>query len=221
MIILKTSLSFFILLILAKILGKKQMSQMTFFNYMTGITMGSLAANIISTGDNSIYEEMLGLTWWCGLTAFLGYITLKSGKLRLLIDGQPVILIRKGSFEKESMKKTKMSIEDTLIMLREQNIFSVSEVDYAILEPNGKLSILKKQDYLNPTNLDMKISTLPPKHLPRGIILNSNIVYENLEELGITMDWLKKEMNNQNIKNVEEIFYGEIKSDGSLYIIKH
>lgn len=220
MIILKTTLSFFILLILTRLLGKKQMSQMTFFNYVTGITLGSLAANIISNGDNSTLEEIIGLTWWCVLTAFIAYIALKSSKLRLLFDGQPVILIKKGKFEIKSMKMTKMSIEDILIMLREQNIFSISEVNYAILEPNGKLSVLKKQDYLNPTNINMKIDTYSPKYLPTGVIIDSHIVYEILEELGLSIDWLKNEMKKQNINNVDEIFYGEVQDNGSLYILK-
>lgn len=221
MIILKATLSFFILLILARLLGKKQMSQMTFFNYVTGITIGSLAANIISTDNNSILDEIIGLIWWCILTASLAYITLKSNKLRLLIDGQPVILIKNGEFQKKSMKKTKISIEDLLIMLREQNVFSILEIDYAILEPNGKLSILKKQDYLNPRNMDIKISTDSPKYLPTGIIIDSRIVYKNLVELDLSMDWLERQIKDKNINDIEEIFYAEVQNNGSLYIIKN
>lgn len=220
MIILKTTLSFFILLILTRFLGKKQMSQMTFFNYVTGITLGSLAANIISNGDNSIMEEILGLIWWCGLTASIGFLTLKSAKLRILFEGQPVILIKNGIFQIESMKNTKINIEDILIMLREQNIFSIIEVDYAILEPSGELSVLKKHNFLNPTNDDMKIPTYPSNNLPCGVIMDSNIVYKNLKELELSVDWLEKEMKNQNISSIEEIFYAEVQDNGSLYIIK-
>lgn len=220
MIILKTTLSFFMVLVLAKLLGKKQMSQMTFFNYVTGITLGSLAANIISNGDNSIIEEILGLIWWCGLTGSIGFLTLKSSKLRILFEGQPVILIKNGIFEIESMKSTKMNIEDILIMLREQNIFSILEVDYAILEPSGELSVLKKQNYLNPTNDDMKIPTYSPKNLPSGVIIDSNIVYESLKELDLSVGWLEKEIKYQNISSIKEIFYAEVQDNGSLYIIK-
>lgn len=220
MIFLKTTLSFLMLLILTRLLGKKQMSQMTFFHYVTGITIGSLAANIIASNDNSITDEIIGLIWWCFLTALLAFITLKSAKSRVLIDGQPVILIKNGLFEEVSMKKTRISIEDLLIMLREQNIFSILEIDYAILEPNGKLSVLKKKSYLNPTNADMEIPTSVPKYLPSGIIIDSHIVYKNLQELGLSMDWLEKQMNLQNVKGVDEILYGEIQADGSLYIVK-
>ena len=139
MIILKPTIAFLLLLILARFLGKKQMSQMTFFNYVTGITIGSLAANIITFNDETIWNEVVGLIWWCFLTALLAYITLKSAKLRLLIDGQPDILIKNGVFQKKELKSTGISIEDLTMMLREKDIYSITEVDYAILEPNGAL----------------------------------------------------------------------------------
>lgn len=220
MIILKTTLAFLILLILARLLGKKQMSQITFFNYVTGITIGSLAANIISSNDNSLLDEIIGLTWWCTLTALLAYATLKSEKLRLLVDGQPVILIKNGIFQKESLKTTRISLENLSMMLREQNIFSIQEVDYAILEPNGKLSVLKKQSQLNLTKGDMKIPILNHIYLPYQIIIDSKIVYQNLNKFGLGIEWLEKQLKAQKIDNLDEVFYAEIQSDGSLYIDK-
>lgn len=221
MIFLRTTLAFLSLLILTRLLGKKQMSQMTFFNYVTGITIGSLAADIISTSESSIFDKMLSLILWCALTACLAYITLKFEKLKVVIDGQPVILIRKGILEKDSMKKTRISLEDLSIMLREKNIFSVLEVDYAILEPNGKLSVLQKQAYLNPSKADMDIPILQTKYLPSQIIRNSHLVYENLKELNLSIEWLNTQLKLQNINNIDEVFYAEIQNDGSLYIVKN
>lgn len=220
MIFVKTTLAFLVLLILTRLLGKKQMSQMTFFHYVTGITIGSMAANIIINDNKSILNELMGLAWWCALTALLAYITLKSAKLKVIIDGQPVILIRNGIFEKESFKKTRISLYDLSIMLREQNIFSILEVDYAILEPNGKLSILKKQSDLNVTLSDLNLNRPVPKYLPSQIIIDTHIVYDNLNELGLSINWLKNQLKAQNINNTNKVFYAEIQQDGSLYIVK-
>lgn len=220
MIILKTTLAFLVLLILTRLLGKKQMSQMTFFHYVTGITIGSIAANIVSTDNQSILDEIIALILWCALTALLAYATLKSAKLRLLIDGQPEILIKNGILQKKSLKTTRISIEDLTIMLREQNIFSITEVDYAILEPNGKLSVLKKQPQLNLTKADMNIPAQSPKYLPSQIIIDGKIVYQNLIKLGLSIDWLEKELRAQEINSVAEVFYAEIQSNGLLYIGK-
>lgn len=218
MIILKTTLAFLLLLIIARVLGKKQMSQMTFFNYMTGITIGSLAANIISNNDNSLLEEIIGLIWWGALTVLITYATLKSEKLRSLIDGHPIILIREGILQKESLKTTKISIDDLSMMLREQYIFSITEVDYAILEPNGKLSVLKKQSQLNLTRADMNISIPNILYLPTQIIVEGKISYENLKNNNLDLLWLSKQLKLQNIDNINRVFYAELQSNGSLYI---
>ena len=220
MIILKTTLAFLLLLLIARLLGKKQMSQMTFFNYMTGITIGSLAANIISNDDNSIFEEILGLIWWGALTILLTYSTLKSEKLRTLVDGEPVILIREGLLQNNSLKTTRISIEDLSMMLREQYIFSITEVDYAILEPNGKLSVLKKQAKLNLTQEDMNIVTPSPMYLPSQIVIEGKISYDNLKDNNLDISWLNKQLKMQNINDVNQVLYAELQSDGSLYVDK-
>lgn len=218
MIFFKTVLAFLLLLILARLLGKKQMSQMTFFHYVTGITIGSIAADIVITDNGSIIDEVIGLVLWCTLTALLSYGTLKSAKLRLLVDGQPTILIRNGVLQKKSLKSARLSIEELSMMLRERNIFSIQEVDYVILEPNGRLSVLRKQSNLNLTRADMDIPTSNPKYLPLQIIVDGKIIYKNLKSIGLSIEWLEKELEAQKINNISKVFYAEIQSDGSLYI---
>ncbi|WFA09113.1 DUF421 domain-containing protein [Tissierella sp. Yu-01] len=219
MIILKPTIAFFLLLLLARILGKKQMSQMTFFNYVTGITIGSLAANIITFNDKTIWDEVVGLIWWCLLTALLSIITLKFTKLRVIIDGQPTILIKNGRFQEDALSKSKISIEDLTMMLREQNIFSIKEVDYAILEPNGKLSVLKVQDQLNVIRKDLDIPTSKPKYFPEEIIIDGKIVYNNLTAYGLNVQWLENQLRQQKIKRASDVFYAELQDDGTLYTL--
>ena len=219
MIILKPTLAFLLLLILTRLLGKKQMSQMTFFNYVTGITIGSVAANIITFDDKTITDEVVGLIWWCVLTALLAYITLKSAKIRKIIDGRPSVLIKNGLFHEKELKTTRINVEEVSMMLREQGIFSIKEVDYAILEPNGKLSILKIQDKINVTREDLSIPTSVPKYLPSEMIVDNKIMYKNLKAYGLNTQWLENELRHQKINSVKEVFYAEIQSDGTLYVI--
>jgi uncharacterized membrane protein YcaP (DUF421 family) len=217
MMILKPTFAFFLLLLLARILGKKQMSQMTFFNYVTGITIGSLAAEIITFNDETIWDEVVGLIWWCVLTLLLSIVTLKFAKARVIIDGQPTILIKKGQFQEDALRATKVSIDNITMMLREQNIFSIKEVDYAILEPNGKLSVLKVQDQLNVKKKDLNIPTTQPKYLPEEIIIDGKVVYNNLTSYGLNVMWLEKQLKQQNIKSISDVFYAELQDDGTLY----
>lgn len=218
MIILKPTLAFVLLLILTRILGKKQMSQMTFFNYVTGITIGSLAANIITFDDETIWHEVVGLIWWCFLTALLAYITLKSSMLRKVIDGKPSILIKNGVIQKNELKSTRINIEELTMMFREQSIFSIKDIDYAILEQNGQLSILKIQDKITVDRKDMSIATTQPKFLPAEVIIDSKIIHKNLTSYGLNLQWLENQLNQQGINNIDDVFYAEIQNDGTLYV---
>ena len=218
MMIIKPTIAFILLLILTRILGKKQMSQMTFFNYVTGITIGSLAANIITFDDETIWHEVVGLIWWCFLTALLAYITLKSSKLRKIIDGQPSILIKNGIIQEKELRSTRVNIEELSMMFREQGIFSIKDVDYAILEQNGQLSILKIQEQINVSRKDMSIPTSQPKYLPSEVIIDSKIIHKNLTSYGLNLQWLENQLNHQGINSVDDVFYAEIQADGTLYI---
>lgn len=146
-IALETILTFFVLLTLTRFLGKKQLSHLTFFNYVTGITIGSMAANMVVLSTNDYKKDLLSLVIWCLLTTILSFISLKSGKIRVILDGQPTIIIKQGMIDRKALKRTGVNIDDLTMMIRQYQIFSISEVDYAILEPNGRLSILKKPEY--------------------------------------------------------------------------
>ena len=106
------------------------------------------------------------------------------------------------------------------MLLRKQNVFSIKEVDYAILEPDGSLSILKKPPFQEVTKIDMKIQTIPIKYIPSEIIVDGKLILRNLRELNLSLEWIAEELRNQNILNLEEVFYGEIQADGSFYIDK-
>lgn len=218
MIIIKPTIAFILLLICARVLGKKQMSQMTFFNYVTGITIGSLAAEIITFDDHSIWHEVVGLIWWCVLTALLAYITLKSSKLRRVIDGKPTILVKNGVIQEKELNSTRINLEELSMMFREQGIFSIKDIDYAILEQNGKLSVLKIQEQITVSRKDMSIPTSEPKYLPAEVIIDSKIIHKNLTTYGLNKQWLENKLNEQGIKNIADVFYAEIQADGSLYV---
>jgi len=134
-IIFRTSITFLILLIMTRLLGKKQLSHLTFFNYVTGITIGSIAAEIVSKPDMPLVSGLTSLIWWTFLTLLVGYIGIKSAKARIAIDGEPTIVIRDGFIIDSALAKTRLNLDDLSMMLRERDAFSIKEVEYAILEP--------------------------------------------------------------------------------------
>ncbi|WP_025117148.1 DUF421 domain-containing protein [Lysinibacillus fusiformis] len=216
----ETVITFFVLLALTRLLGKKQLSHLTFFNYVTGITIGSMAANMVVLSTKDYTKDLLSLVIWCLLTIIVSYISLKSGKIRVILDGQPTIIIKHGEIDRKALKRTGVNIDDLTMLIRQYQIFSITEIDFAILEPDGRLSILKKPEYQGTQKSDLKIYPSSPTYLPTEIITDGKLLPKNLLEVGKSRDWLKNELSRANIKEIEEVFYAEIQSDGSLFIQK-
>lgn len=216
--IIRTTASFLILLILARVMGKKQISQLTFFHYVTGITIGSIAAEISVNADTPFFNGSIALIWWAVLTVIVNLLTIKSIKARKLLDDKPTILILKGKISEQGMKKARFTLNDLTMMLREQGVFSIMDVNYAILETNGELSILKKTSQEPATRQDVKAPGTEPKYIPTEIISDGNLLKENLTELKLTEEWVYDQLKKKGIGTIEQVYYAEIQGDGTLHI---
>lgn len=214
----RTTGAFFAILFLARLIGKKQLSQLTFFHYVTGITFGSIAAEISAQVETPFWDGIISLIWWSALTILVSYLTLKSNKLRVLFDDKPAILIQKGTLIPRNIKKARLSNDEVLMLLREQNIFSVSDVEYAIFETNGQLTVMKKAAVSNATKQDVKANITSPQNLPTEVIDNGKVIIPNLLDLNLTEEWLQKKLKRKNVMNVEDVYLAQVLEDGSLYI---
>jgi uncharacterized membrane protein YcaP (DUF421 family) len=132
----------------------------------------------------------------------------------MVIEGQPTIVIKKGVLEEKALKRLRLSLKDLSMMLREQAIFSIREVDYAILEPNGKMSVLVTQDQKTATRKDLNLPIITTKYIPTEIINDGQIVHKNLIELGLSVQWLEKELKGINQR---QVYYAELQENGSLF----
>ena len=215
---MRSTLIVVVLLILTRLLGKKQMSQLTYFNYITGVTMGSVAGDFISEVNMPVVDALASLIAICILTELNSFIALKSTSYRKVMDGDDIILIKKGKIIKPALKSCRMSVNILLMLLRQSNTFSVEEVEYAILETNGSLSVMKRQQAQPIIKSDLDIKAEKIKNLPREVISDVKIMKVNLKELNKDEEWLKNELRKNNIESVKDVFYAEVRSDGTLYI---
>ena len=215
---MRSTLIVVVLLILTRLLGKKQMSQLTYFNYLTGVTMGSVAGDFISEVNMPVVDALASLIAICILTELNSFIALKSTSYRKVMDGDDIILIKKGKIIKPALKSCRMSVNILLMLLRQSNTFSVEEVEYAILETNGSLSVMKRQQAQPIIKSDLDIKAEKIKNLPREVISDGKIMKVNLKELNKDEEWLKNELRKNNIESVKDVFYAEVRSDGTLYI---
>ena len=208
-------LQFYYSLVLSE---KKQLSQLTFFHYVTGITFGSIAAEISAQVETPFLDGLVSLIWWAVLTLFVSFLSLKSKKARVLFDDKPMILIRNGVILNDNLKKSRIHTDELTMMLREQSIFSLDEVLNAVFETNGELSVMKKPASRSATKVDVNADVSISGILPTELISDGKIILANLQELDLTEDWLLKNLKKKNIDSVETVYFAQILENGSLYI---
>ncbi|MEK3974516.1 MULTISPECIES: YetF domain-containing protein [unclassified Psychrobacillus] len=214
----RTTSSFLILLFLARILGKKQISQLTFFHYITGITIGSIASEIASQKETPYFDGIISLIWWAVLTILMTYLSQLSPKIRLLLDDEPTIIIKDGKISLKSLKSLRMNMDEVMMLLREQSIFSIDDVLFAVLETNGELSVFKKPSEQNATKQDVKADVSLPTFMPTEIISDGKLLVKNLKELNLDEEWVMKKLRKQGVQLIEEVYFAQLQTNGSLSV---
>ncbi len=213
----QTTLIFVTLLILTRLLDKTQVGQLTFYEYVSGITIGSLAATIAASDPDKVWSNYYDLILFALLTYIISFCALKSRPFRTLIEGSPSILIENGRIIKENMKSLRFDLDELNTLLRSKDVVDISEVQYAILETTGEISVIKKSGFQPLTKSDMNIH-LPDPMLPVELIMDGEIIEKNLKKQNLTHTWLEEQLSARNIKSASRVMYGVIDSKGQLFI---
>ncbi|WP_459479496.1 YetF domain-containing protein [Clostridium saccharoperbutylacetonicum] len=219
-VLVRSVIAFFSLLIFAKILGKQQISQLTFFDYALGITIGSIAATLTTDLSSRAWPHFVGLLTWSALGYLMEYITEKWRYAAKYIEGEPTIIIMNGKIMEDVLRKMKYTAADIMGLLRNKDVFDLSQVDFAIIEPNGQLSVLKKPEYEPLTPKDMNIQK-KTTGISTELIYDGILISQNLRQLNKSNQWLMSELRSQGIKDVSDVFLATLTPSGSLYIDKY
>lgn len=217
---LQTALAFFAILIFARLIGKQQISQLTYYDYINGITMGSIAATIATDQRAKIWSNFLDLVIFTALTIAVSYIVLINRPVRKLLDGSPTLVVHNGKILEANMHGMRYNMDDLLMQLREKGMFNIQDVEYAILEPNGELSVVPKSQKRPITPQDLNIPT-KYEGLESALIIDGAIIHKNLRQHNLDETWLKNELQKQGITNLEKISYASIDSSGKVYCDIH
>lgn len=216
-VIVRSIIAFFTLLIFTRVLGKQQISQLTFFDYILGITIGSIAASLTTDLDSRAWPHWIGLFMWTFLVWIIQWVTTKSRRLSIYLDGEPTIVIMNGKIMEDAMKKLRYRIDDLIEQLRQKDVYDITQVEFAIIEKDGRLSVLKKAEYQNITRKDMNITT-QPESVATEIIYDGVVIYSNLRQLKLDRKWLDEELKKMNIGSPREVMFMSRKQDGTLYV---
>lgn len=217
--VLRSTASFILLIIMARILGRKALSQMTFFDFAVVITFGSVAANIGIGQDNSFHIAVTVLITFGLLGLLSGFLHIKSFRFRKLINSEPIVIIKNGEIIDVNMRRGRVTINELNSMLRDKNIFNITDVNYAVLENSGTLSVLPKAESKPLTPKDMQIKPIE-SGLTKDIIVDGIVMRENLNSTNLTEAWLLNQLKQNAINDVKEVFYAGLASNGILFISK-
>ena len=205
-VVLTALLSVISLFIITKIMGHKQVAQLDFFDYICGITIGSIGAEL-ATELEKPYKPLIALVVYGGLSLILTLLAHKFPRTRKYINGTPTILLNNGNLYRENLKKAKIDLSEFMLMCRVKGYFDLDEIQTAIYEHNGKLSILPKAANRPATPEDLQV-TAKATHIGVELIMDGRIMDENLSRIEKNEKWLQKQLQSQGFKDARDVFLG-------------
>ena len=203
-VLLTSLLSVIALFGVAKLMGHKQMSQFDFFDYITGITIGSIAAELATELEQPL-QPLIAIGVYGAVSILLSKITGLFPKTRKFINGSPTILMNNGKIYRKNLKKAKLDLSEFMVMCRQQGYFNLQDIQTAVFEFNGRLSILPVSSKRPATPQDLLLSP-QPEYIQTEVIMDGRILGENLKRMGLDEIWLKKQLHLQGYKQPGEIF---------------
>ena len=216
-IVLRAVGAFLAVLLITRIIGKSQIGQLTVTDFVNGIVIGSLAAAMAVDLRTPAVYYFLGVAVFSGLTLFLEWATMKSRPLRKVLEDEPTVLIHNGKILENKMHNLRYHVDDLMMQLRAKGVFNIADVEFAVLEPNGELSVQLKSQKRPVTPQDLNLPTnyegLPSELIVDGTVIEQNLIQNNLDE-----EWLFRELEKQGVRSADEVLYASLDSAGNLYV---
>ena len=213
---LRSVLAVLALFVISRIEGPRQISQLTFYDYIVGISIGSIAATAVER-EISLWDMVVSMIIFGGFAFLISFSTSKSMVLRRLFSGKPSILVYNGKIIESQMKKNHYDVNDLMLNCRAKGYFKFEDIAFAILESNGELSIMPKADKAPLTPYDMSVK--PQKEeLEYNLIIDGTILFENLKYYGKDEQWLKTKLVEQKVKNESEVLLAIGDSNNNLTV---
>ncbi|MCR5636975.1 MAG: DUF421 domain-containing protein [Clostridiales bacterium] len=206
-VIVGSVFSIVILFLIAKIIGHKQVAQLEFFDYIVGITIGSIGAELATTLETPWWKPAVSMLIYGAVTVMLSVLTRKFPRSRKFVNGTPTIIMNNGKLYRKNMKKAKLELSEFLLLCRQEGYFNLDDIQTAVFEYNGKLSILplSTKRPLNPNDISLETEA---EHISAEVIMDGRILGDNLKRKGLNEKWLISQLKGQGYSSAKEIFLG-------------
>jgi uncharacterized membrane protein YcaP (DUF421 family) len=216
-IVIRAVGAFIAVILITRIVGKSQIGQLTVTDFVNGIVIGSIAAALAIDLRTPASFYFLALAVFSGLTLFLEWATMKSRPVRKILEDEPTIVVHNGKILETKMRNMRYHLDDLMMQLRGKGAFNIADVEFAVLEPNGEMSVLLKSQKRPVTPADLHLPTryegVPSELIMDGTVIEQNLVQNNLDE-----EWLYRELERQGVRSSEEVMYASLDSEGNLYV---
>jgi uncharacterized membrane protein YcaP (DUF421 family) len=213
---LRTLSAVAVLFVLTKILGKRQISQLSLFEYITGITIGSIAAFVSLEVRESWLLGVIALVVWAGVSLLMEILTLKSKVIRDWVDGKGTVLVKDGKVMDDNLKKARLTVDEMLEQMRKKDVFLLADVEFAILESSGEMNVLLKREHQPITAKHLGIQ-VAPEPAPETVIIDGEVLDEPLATRGLNRRWLHTELEKIGV-TTDNVFVAQVDGYGQLYV---
>lgn len=210
-------IAFVTLLILTRVLGKQQVSQLDFFEYVLGITIGSTASSLTVDLSTKAFPQWVGLVTWVVAALLFQQITVRWRAAAKYINGEPTIVIVDGKIMEKTLRSLRYTLADLLAQLRQKGVFDPARVAYALLETNGQLAILLKPEHQPVIRSDLQLAG-PMETINAELVFNGVVIEPNLRQAGVDMNWLRQQLQGQGVADISAVFLATIDANKQLYV---
>ncbi|MGG1555722.1 DUF421 domain-containing protein [Paenibacillus ferrarius] len=217
-IFLRTVLIYFVVFLMLRIMGKREIGKLSLFDLVISIMVAEIAVFVLEDAHKPLLSGLVPMATLVLIQVLIAYITLKSRTLRVLFDGKPSVLIHKGNLNREEMRKHRYNLDDLMLQLRQNKIMNVADVEFAILEPSGKLSVVEKEMKERTAEDDKMKAAIRYEGLPLPLIMDGKVQDENLEKIGQNRFWLKNQLQSKGARDFKEVFYCSIDHRGRMFL---
>lgn len=202
---------------ITKMIGKHEVGRLTITDFVNGIVIGSIAASLVVELGEPPWYYLFGLFLFMGLTVTTQWAGMKYRPLRKLFNDEPTVVVHNGKILESNMHKMRYTVDDLTSQLRQKNAYNIADVEFAVVEPNGALSVVLKSQASPLTPRDLGLSTkyqgVPSELVVDGVIIKQNLAQNKLDE-----KWLLNELQRQGVQSLKEVFYASLDTDGNLYV---
>ncbi|GMA51940.1 DUF421 domain-containing protein [Alicyclobacillus contaminans] len=214
---LRILILYIVVAIALRVMGKREIGQLSVFDFVVSIMIAELSTVPMEDTDQPLMQALLSVGALVALQVIVAFLQMKSHRFRHFVDGEPTVLVEHGQIQDKELRRMRYTINDLMMQLREKGIANVADVEFAILETSGKLSVFPKAEHrpVTPTDMNLKVS---PESIHMPIIADGVPIQKTLDVLGRDQQWLREELARRGYGQVEDVFFASVDTEGMLFI---